>query len=75
MSVRLPDGSFISVTHIGTSRLGHGLELNHVLVIPSFKFNVLSISRLIEQGAYTVFFFVFFVQILGHKDFSDDWYS
>ncbi|CAN1266026.1 Retrovirus-related Pol polyprotein from transposon TNT 1-94 [Linum perenne] len=56
MSVRLPDGSFISVTHIGSARLGRGLELSHVLVIPSFKFNLLSISRLVEQGAYIVSF-------------------
>ncbi|CAN1816608.1 Retrovirus-related Pol polyprotein from transposon RE2 [Linum perenne] len=56
MSVRLPDGGHISVTHIGTACLGHGLVLDHVLVIPSFKFNLLSVSRLTEQGAYTVSF-------------------
>ncbi|CAN1261615.1 Retrovirus-related Pol polyprotein from transposon TNT 1-94 [Linum perenne] len=56
MSVRLPDGGFVTVSHIGTVHLDHGLILNHVLVIPAFKFNLLSVSRLTENGAYKAVF-------------------
>ncbi|CAN1826490.1 hypothetical protein LINPERHAP1_LOCUS31571, partial [Linum perenne] len=56
VSVRLPDGGFISVTHIRTVLLRHNLMLDHVLVIPSFKFNILSISILTEHNAYKVIF-------------------
>ncbi|CAN1320219.1 Retrovirus-related Pol polyprotein from transposon RE2 [Linum perenne] len=56
VSVMLPDGNSIPVTHIGTIDFRCGLVLNHVLVIPNFKFNLLYVSRLIEHGAYSVLF-------------------
>ncbi|CAN1293246.1 Retrovirus-related Pol polyprotein from transposon TNT 1-94 [Linum perenne] len=56
MSVRLPDGGFVPVTHVGIVHFECGLILNHVLVIPSFKFNLMSISRLVEHGLYTSIF-------------------
>ncbi|CAN1297126.1 Retrovirus-related Pol polyprotein from transposon RE2 [Linum perenne] len=56
MSVRLPDGGLIPVTHVGTVHFDCGLVLNHVLVIPSFKFNLMSISRIVEHGFYTASF-------------------
>ncbi|CAN1760934.1 hypothetical protein LINPERHAP1_LOCUS7722 [Linum perenne] len=56
MSVRLPDGGLVPVTHVGTVRFNCGLTLNNVLVIPSFKFNLLSVSRLVEHGLYTALF-------------------
>ncbi|CAN1244437.1 hypothetical protein LINPERPRIM_LOCUS6081 [Linum perenne] len=57
MSVQLPDGELVSVTHIGDVHLTCDLVLSHVLVIPSFKFNLLSVSRLVKHDAYNVSFF------------------
>ncbi|KAL4199487.1 hypothetical protein AMTRI_Chr03g51390 [Amborella trichopoda] len=44
--VKLPNGSFSSVTHIGSVFLTHTLCLHQVLCVPSFGFNLLSISNL-----------------------------
>lgn len=47
--VELPDGSHASVTHIGIVKFNPSLILKHVYYIPSFKFNLLSISQLTSQ--------------------------
>ena len=43
--VQLPDGSQARVTHIGTVCCSNTLKLSNVFHIPSFKFNLLSISQ------------------------------
>jgi len=46
ISVQLPDGSQTLVKHIGTIKCSPSLILTNVYHIPTFKFNLLSISQL-----------------------------
>jgi hypothetical protein len=48
-SVRLPNGQYDSVTHIGTIKISESFVLTDVLCIPSFSFNLISISKLIKN--------------------------
>lgn len=54
--VNLPNGTQVKVTHKGKLRIGKGIVLNNVLLVPNFKFNLLSIKRLCEQLGCTVEF-------------------
>lgn len=45
-SVRLLDGSIAAVTHTGEVKLSDTLVLINVLVVPRFKFNLISASQL-----------------------------
>jgi len=56
VSVQLPDGNFASVTHIGVVEFSNSLILKDVFYIPSFKFNLLSISQLTKQVNCEVIF-------------------
>ena len=49
ISVRLPTGDIVKVTHIGTVKVLATLTLEHVLCIPSFSFNLISISKLTQN--------------------------
>ena len=49
ISVRLPNGDMAKVTHIGTVQLSSTLVLDNVLCIPSFSFNLISISKLTQN--------------------------
>ncbi|KAI4296906.1 hypothetical protein L6164_036825 [Bauhinia variegata] len=44
--VSLPNGTNVQVTHIGTVALSSTLVLQHVLFVPSFSFNLISVSKL-----------------------------
>ena len=48
-SVKLPNGDMAKVTHIGTVNLTSTLTLHNVLCIPSFSFNLVSISKLTQS--------------------------
>jgi len=55
-TVTLPNGRCVSVTHAGTVILNKSLVLHGVLYIPSFRYNLLSVSKLShQQGSYVVF--------------------
>lgn len=56
-SVKLPNGSFVPITHIGTVQLSPHILLTNVLVIPSFSFDVLSVSYLLKQISYCLTLF------------------
>ncbi|XP_019176308.1 PREDICTED: uncharacterized protein LOC109171699 [Ipomoea nil] len=56
VKVNLPTGQCISVEHIGDAKLSENLCLKEALHIPSFKFNIVSVSKLIEDAAYTLTF-------------------
>jgi len=43
--VKLPNGQFVSVTHIGTVRISASLILTNVLCVPAFSFNLISASK------------------------------
>ena len=42
--VNLPNGEIASVTHISTVRISERLTLYNVLCVPSFSFNLISVS-------------------------------
>jgi hypothetical protein len=46
--VRLPNGKYASVTHIGTVKISENLILTDVFCVPSFSFNLISASKLIK---------------------------
>jgi hypothetical protein len=54
--VRLPNGNFASVTHIGTVKISSTLTLTDVLCVPSFSFNLVSISKLTKNISCCVMF-------------------
>ena len=47
--VSLPNGYKVQVTHHGQLKIGDNLELNHVLLVPHFKYNLLSVKKLAAQ--------------------------
>lgn len=47
--VKLPNGDFAEVTHIGTIQISEHLTLTNVLCVPSFSFNLISTSTLIKN--------------------------
>ena len=67
-SVKLPNGDMAKVTHIGTIKLTPTLTLKNVLCIPSFSFNLVSISKLTQSPSCCYIF-------LSHYGFiqEDDW--
>jgi hypothetical protein len=46
--VKLPNGQLALITHIGTVRISQELTLHDVLCVPSFSFNLISVSKLIQ---------------------------
>lgn len=55
--MQIPNGDYVSVENIGDSYLPNGLKIEHVLNIPSFKCNLLSVSRLTKEMNCTLIFF------------------
>ena len=56
MMINLPDGTQVKVIHKGNLKVSDGLVLHDVLLVPQFKFNLLSIKKLCEQLHSTVEF-------------------
>ena len=56
MSISLPDGTMKTVKHIGNVKLSSYLVLTNVLYIPEFRFNLLSIPKLVIQQNISVIF-------------------
>lgn len=55
-SVKLPNGDTAEVTDVGTVKLSDTLTLTDVLVVPCFKFNLISASKLIlKHKCFLVF--------------------
>ncbi|XP_059434757.1 uncharacterized protein LOC132167750 [Corylus avellana] len=48
-TVRLPNGQHASVTHVGTIKISESFTLTDVLCIPSFSFNLISVSKLVKS--------------------------
>jgi len=55
--VKLPNGQFALVTHIDTVKISAHLTLTNVLCVPSFSFNLLSVSKLVRSFNYCFLFF------------------
>jgi hypothetical protein len=68
--VKLPNGNFAAVTHIGTVRLSATLTLTNVLCVPSFLFNLIYVSKFINVLHCCLIFlakFCFIQQLLGWR--------
>jgi len=55
--INLPDGSSAHITHKGQVHLANHLVLQNTLCVPSFRFNLLSISKLTEDNHCIVLFY------------------
>ena len=56
ISVRLPNGDMAKVSHIGTVQVSPTLLLENVLCIPSFSFNLISISKMTQSSYHCCIF-------------------
>ncbi|KAL2939003.1 Retrovirus-related Pol polyprotein from transposon RE2 [Bienertia sinuspersici] len=54
--INLPDGKSVGITYVGTLTLENQLELKHVLCVPEFKHNLLSVTRLTKDNNCKVVF-------------------
>jgi hypothetical protein len=54
-TVELPNGNMVPVTHIGTVKLSSSLILTDVLCVPSFHFNLISVSKLVHSSFCLIF--------------------
>ncbi|KAL2895584.1 Retrovirus-related Pol polyprotein from transposon RE2 [Bienertia sinuspersici] len=54
--INLPDGKSVGITYVGTLTLENQLELKHVLCVPEFKHNLLSVKRLTKDNNCKVVF-------------------
>jgi hypothetical protein len=54
--VKLPNGQFVSVTHIGTIRISASQILTNVLCVPAFSFNLVSASKLTKFSSCCLIF-------------------
>ncbi|CAM8963589.1 unnamed protein product [Rhodiola kirilowii] len=54
--ISLPNGDTIVVTSAGTYQLRPGLVLFDVMVAPEFKYNLLSVSKLVKDSLFSVTF-------------------
>jgi hypothetical protein len=55
--ISLPNGDIVSITHTGTLRISPAISLPNVLYVPSFKFNLLSISKITSTLNCVAIFF------------------
>jgi hypothetical protein len=49
-TVELPNEDFVPVTNIGTVKFSSSLILTNVLCVPSFHFNLISVSKLLHSS-------------------------
>ena len=64
--VELPNGEAVLVTHVGTIKLSSHITLTNVLCVPSFSFNLISVSALTHSQPLCVVFLstYYFIQAL-----------
>ena len=54
--VGLPDGHVIHVTETGQVLLSRHITLHNVLLVPGFKYNLLSVGRLVDESDFRTIF-------------------
>ena len=64
--VQLPNGEVAIVTHVGIIQLSSHITLTNVFCVPSFSFNLLSISSMTKTQPLCLVFLsaYFFIQVL-----------
>ena len=55
--VNLPNGEVAPVTHVGIVKISKYLILHNVLCVPSFSFNLISVSQLVKSTACCLILF------------------
>ncbi|KZV25423.1 hypothetical protein F511_19803 [Dorcoceras hygrometricum] len=56
-TVRLPNGSKVSISKVGSTFLSESIELQNVLYVPHFQFNILSVSKFTKaHGCFVTFY-------------------
>ncbi|KAL8138180.1 hypothetical protein V2J09_004181 [Rumex salicifolius] len=55
-TISLPNGSSIRVTHHGSVTVLPGLTVHNVLFVPQFRFNLLSVRKLVSQTRCNILF-------------------
>lgn len=55
-SPQLPNGEISPVTHVGNIQLNSKITLQNVLCVPSFTYNLLSVSKLLQDTSYHITF-------------------
>ncbi|KAK9665783.1 hypothetical protein RND81_14G136000 [Saponaria officinalis] len=55
-SISLPNGQSVVINYVGTIIIYDQIILEHVLFVPCFKFNLLSVAKLATQMTLTVMF-------------------
>ena len=55
-TVELPNGNLVPVTYIGTVKLSYSLILTDVLCVPSFHFNLITVSKLVQSSLSCLIF-------------------
>ncbi|GJX00624.1 cysteine-rich receptor-like protein kinase 8 [Tanacetum coccineum] len=55
--IKLPNGDTSVISHVGKVQLQNGLLLKDVLVVPSFKFSLLSVPKLTKDSQCVVSFY------------------
>ena len=65
--VHLPNGEIALVTQIGTVQISEKLVLHNVLCVPSFSFNLTSVSQIAKSTPCCLIFFgnLCFIQALA----------
>jgi len=54
--IKLPNGTQVPITHIGDVHPCNNLTLKDTLVVPAFKYNLLSVSKLYkDNNCITIF--------------------
>ncbi|XP_018453440.1 uncharacterized protein LOC108824502 [Raphanus sativus] len=66
VTVSLPNGTREPITHTGTVHLSDSLILHDVLHVPSFRFNLLSVSSLLHRDHHSAHFFFDSCYIQAH---------
>lgn len=56
-TVQLPNGEQVTISHTGDLSLFKDKSVHHVLYIPDFKFNLMSVSKVIKELGCLVAFF------------------
>ena len=55
-TVKLPNGSLVPVTHIGSINFSSQFTLTNVMCVPTFHFNLISVSKLSQNSQYSFIF-------------------
>lgn len=71
--IKLLNGDVVYITHTGKLHISPDISLSNVLYVPSFKFNLLSISKLTTTLNYVAIFFFYLLCFLGPINEEADW--